>query len=247
MFHYQLILAYDGTAYGGWAVQPNAVTIQQLVQGAFSTLLRLPVLVTGSGRTDAGVHALAQSAHFSHSEPVNIFRLFGGLNGLLPRDIRVKEIRPASPDFHARKSALRKIYRYYLTLGPVCNPFTRNYSWHISSQFNLAAVREAASYFLGTRDFSSFANIGCHRDREKDTVRTIYRLDIVMTEDGLYFEFEGDGFLYKMVRNIVGALVESGLGNCNPSQIPNILAACDRKAAGRTAPPQGLFLVKVIY
>lgn len=246
MYHYQLILAYDGTEYGGWQIQPNSLTIQQLIQEAFTVIFKDTIFVTGAGRTDAGVHAIAQSAHFSISYPIDILRLKGSLNGLLPRDIRVKTINPVSESFHARYSSTKKIYRYYLSLGSTWNPFTRLYSWHISSPFNKEEVKKAIEYLIGEHDFCSFANVK-RGFKEEDTVRILYRIDCIDTPDGFYFEFEGNGFLYKMVRNLMGTLVEVGIGKISSDEIKIILEARDRRKGGRTAPPHGLFLVEVIY
>lgn len=244
---YKMTIAYDGTAYGGWQVQPNAVTIQEVLQDVMSTYFRCPMFTTGSGRTDAGVHALGQSAHFHASPGTDLRRLFRSLNGMLPHDIRILSIEPVAADFHARYSATKKIYRYSLTLGPLANPFTRLYSWHIPTKFDLEALTRAAKYFVGTHNFKSFTNTGYPEDREMDTVRTIYRLECIPTPDGLALEFEGNGFLYKMVRNIVGTLVDTASGKYSPDIIDQMLAQEDRRAAGRAAPPHGLFLVKVFY
>jgi tRNA pseudouridine38-40 synthase len=245
--NYKLIITYDGTAYGGWQVQPNAVTIQQLLQEALSTFFRASLHATGAGRTDAGVHAISQVAHFYTLTTFESRKLLNSLNGLLPKDIRVKSVEPVPHDFHARYSAKSKIYRYHLNLARVANPFIRHYSWHIAAPFVIDAAIEASQCFVGTHDFRSFANVGYVDSRERDTVRTIYRIDTVRTEDGLYFEFEGNGFLYKMVRNIVGCLVEVGLGKYSFKNISKMLAEQDRTAAGHAAPAKGLFLVEVFY
>lgn len=245
--HYKLIITYDGTAYGGWQVQPNAVTIQQLLQEALTTFFREPILAAGAGRTDAGVHALGQVASFQTAKPFDNRRLLNSLNGLLPKDIRVIDLQEVENDFHPRYSAQKKIYRYHLDLGRFATPFKRLYSWHINARFNHETAAEAASHFIGTHDFRSFANVGYHDGRERDTVRTIYRLDLLRSEDELALEFEGNGFLYKMVRNIVGCIVEAATGKLSTAAIPAMLQQLDRKAAGQAAPPQGLFLVEVIY
>lgn len=246
--HYKLRIAYDGTNYGGWQVQPNSTTIQQLIQEAMAIILRHPTFVTGSGRTDAGVHALGQIAHFSTDNPINPIKLLGSLNGLLPKDIRIMEITETTPDFHARYSAIGKTYRYHATLGPVANPFTRLYSWHLREKFSKEQAQRAAHYFIGTHDFCSFANNAHHDDdKERSTIRTIYRIDTIETPHDLYWEFEGNGFLYKMVRNMVGAIVEAALGQIDPDDIPKMLKSHDRRTACRAAPPHGLFLVQVKY
>ncbi|MFA6916152.1 MAG: tRNA pseudouridine(38-40) synthase TruA [Parachlamydiales bacterium] len=246
-YTYKMVLAYDGTPFGGWQIQPQITSIQQLVNEALTTILRQPAYVVGSGRTDAGVHALAQTAHFHTSKPIPLFKVLGSLNGLLPPQIRIKEIVPVSNDFHARYSATKKIYRYHLTLNPLANPFTRLYSWHISAPLDLAALHQAIPYFVGTHDFCSFANIRDSSKPETDTTRTIYRLDAITTSDGLALEFEGNGFLYKMVRNITGCLIEVGKKKRSADDIPALLSARNRTATGSAAPAHGLFLVDVLY
>lgn len=247
MFKYRMDIAYDGTKYGGWQVQPNASTIQQLIQEALKVILRADVGVTGAGRTDAGVHALQQTAHIVVENEIDPFRVRGSLNGLLPANVRIKAITPVSEGFHARYSAKGKIYHYRLHIGQVESPFTRLYSWHVKQKLDLERLRQAAKCFVGTHDFKSFANeahMGC---ASRDSVRTIFRLDVVAEGDSVVLQFEGDGFLYKMVRNITGTLVECATGKIEYSDIIDILAAKDRRFAGTAAPPQGLFLVQVIY
>jgi tRNA pseudouridine38-40 synthase len=244
-YAYKITLSYDGTRYGGWQVQPNSTTIQQLLQTALTTSLQTPTHATGAGRTDAGVHALGQCAHFHTAQAIDCRRLCASLNGLLPADIRILSIETVPADFHARYSATGKCYRYYLTLTPQANPFTRLYSWHLPMTYDRERVMAAAEHLIGTHDFRSFANQkGCDPG---STVRTLTRITPVETDDGLYYEFEGPGFLYKMVRNLMGTLVEVALGKRHPDTMPALLAACDRRAAGTAAPPQGLFLVSVHY
>ncbi len=243
---FKMTIAYDGTRYGGWQVQPNATTIQELIQKSLETIFRKQTFATGSGRTDAGVHALGQTAHFHAPAECDLLRVRRSLNALLPHDIRILDIEPVDESFHARYSAQRKIYRYNLTLGPIENPFTRLYSWHIPTPFDIGAAGYALSAFVGTHDFASFANTGSHEGREKDTVRTIYRAEILPTADGIAIEFEGNGFLYQMVRNMVGSVWEAATGKLQKT-IAQILEQKDRRAAGQAAPPHGLFLVNVIY
>jgi tRNA pseudouridine38-40 synthase len=247
MFHYRLDVSYDGTNYGGWQVQPNAVTVQELIQKAFAVILRQDVAVTGAGRTDAGVHALQQTAHFAVPVSIDPFRLRGSLNGLLPADIRVLRVLPVPSDFHARYSAVGKIYHYEIHLGGVVSPFKRLYCWQVKQKIDVEVLRQAALQFIGTHDFTSFANeahMGC---AARDAVRTISKLDVVVEGDAVSLKFEGDGFLYKMVRNITGTLVECAAGRFAPSHIAAILAAKDRRLAGTAAPSHGLFLVRVNY
>lgn len=245
--NYKLTIAYDGTAYCGWQVQPNGISIQEIVQKQASIILREKIVVIGSGRTDAGVHALGQTAHF-HSSPIENFSRFQkSLNDLIPKDIRILHIEEAAKDFHAQYSATGKIYHYYLHLDRVIDPFKRLYSLHVRGKIDLEVLKEASRVFLGTHDFTSFANEAHKGSAAKDPVKTLKRLDIVEQPGGVCLEFEGDGFLYKMVRNIVGTLLEVAEGKYPKEDLPRILAARDRKAAGQAAPPQGLFLVKVKY
>ncbi len=245
MSKYKLIIAYDGTHYCGWQVQENGPSIQTLIQKALQTALRHPLDLTGSGRTDAGVHARGQTAHFETPIPLNPNRLRISLNALLPPDIRILQIDPAPPDFHARYSAKSKIYHYHLHLDPVSDPFTRLYRYHPPSPLNLTLLQSAAAQFLGTHDFTSFAN-----QKElplTDATRTLYRLDIIPQNQGLRLEFEGNGFLYKMVRNITGTLLDIASNKTPLSHLPQIFAARDRKAAGAAVPPHALFLMHVNY
>lgn len=241
-----MVIAYDGTDYSGWQVQPNGVSIQQVLQETFEQILQQPVKVTGSGRTDAGVHALGQVAHFSLEREIDPAKLLHSLNSLLPQDIRVRLLEPAPPGFHARYSARGKIYHYHLTLG-FRDPFRRRYSTYYPHSLDMDAIREAAQCFVGVHDFTSFANEASAGSAARDPVRHLYRLDIIPEEHGFRFEFEGEGFLYKMVRNIMGTLLEVGSGKLKVADIERLFAAKDRRQAGRTAPPQGLFLVQVDY
>ncbi len=242
---YKLTIAYDGTHYSGWQVQENAQSIQALIQKSLETALRHPLDLTGSGRTDAGVHAKGQAAHFDTDVPFEAPRLRASLNALLPSDIRVFEIEPVDADFHARYSAIGKVYHYHLHLDPISDPFSKLYRHQVFGPFDLEKIRSGSQYFLGTHDFTSFANV--KEEAQTDTIRTIKRLDIVEQKGGVRLEFEGDGFLYKMVRNITGTLLDIAAGKLEPAEIPRILSARDRKQARFAAPPQGLFLYKVLY
>lgn len=245
--NYKMTIAYDGTLYSGWQVQPNAVSIQSLLQDAIKTILRMDVTIIGSGRTDAGVHALGQTAHFKFPGDIDFFRFRGSLNGLLPRDIRVLHVEQVPLDFHAQYSAVGKTYYYHVHLNPVQNPFGRLYSLHVREKMNCDLLQKAAQYFVGEHDFTSFANEAHMGSAAKDPVRTIKRLDFIQEEGGFRLEFEADGFLYKMVRNIVGTLLEVSTGKRQIEEIPRIFEARDRRQAGQAAPPHGLFLVKVDY
>lgn len=242
-----MIISYDGTDFGGWQYQPNSTCVQELIEKALSTIIRHPSEVVGSGRTDAGVHALGQVAHFTTENPIDKEKTLYSLNALLPKEIRILELTEAAEDFHARFSAKGKIYHYHLHLDLIQDPFKRKYALHVLHRVKVDAIKEAAKHFIGTHDFSSFANEQTKGSASKDAVRTLRRLDIIEVEGGIRLEFEGTGFLYKMVRNIVGTLLEVGGGRRSADEIPRILSAKDRKEAGKAADPHGLFLVKVLY
>lgn len=245
---YKLTLAYDGSNYSGWQIQPNASSIQQHLQEALASFLGgEKISIIGSGRTDAGVHALNQIAHFKTEHDINPNRLLLALNGLLPADIRVKKAELAPLQFHCQYSAIGKEYHYHLYLDRVMDPFLRLYSWHVLRRIDLDLLHEAASLFVGRHDFTSFANEPHAGAVAKNPVRTIYRLEICPKDGGIRLEFEGNGFLYKMVRNIVGTLIDVASHRLTLAQVIAIFEAKDRRQAGPAAPPQGLFLVRVDY
>ncbi len=244
---YKLTIAYDGSNFGGWQIQPNAISIQALIEQALSLILRKPIVIFGSGRTDAGVHAKGQVAHFTYEGSFDLEKTLGSLNGLLPVDIRILSLEKMNHRFHARFSAVSKTYHYRLHLNPVPDPFKRRYAYHVPHPVDLELLKSAAAYFLGTHDFTSFANEAGRGSAAHDAIRTLHRLDIIEENGGVRLEFQGDGFLYKMVRNIVGTLLDVCAGKIDKDQIPTILAAKDRKMAGASAPAHGLFLINVEY
>jgi len=243
---YQLIISYDGTHYAGWQVQKTGLAIQPLIQKALQTALRHPVDLTGSGRTDAGVHALGQSAHFDTPIIFDSPRLLASLNALLPPDIRVYTIRPVPSTFHARYSAKSKIYHYLIHLDPVLDPHLRLYRHHHLGPCDLGKIRAALPHLQGTHDFTSFTNEPGKGSASRDPIRTL-AIQLTQEPGGIRLTFEADGFLYKMVRNLTGILLDIGAGRISPNEIPLILAAKDRRKAGHAAPPHGLFLVQVNY
>lgn len=245
--NYRMAVAYDGTQYKGWQIQPNGLTIQEILQNKLAVILRKEISIIGSGRTDAGVHALGQVANFLLPESVDVFRLRGSLNGLLPRDIRVKEIIESHQDFHAQYSAIGKTYHYHLHLDRVQDPFNRLYSYHVKEKADINLLKEAMQLFVGTHDFTAFANENHSGSAANDAIRTIYRLDYIEEPGGARLEFEADGFLYRMVRNITGTLVEIAIGKRSIKEIPIMFEKKDRRLAGQAAPAQGLFLVNVDY
>lgn len=243
---YRMVVAYDGTDYGGWQVQPNAVSIQAVLQETLARILQQPIMATGSGRTDSGVHALGQVAHFTVDKEIDCGRVLTSLNSLLPKDIRVRLLEPAPEGFHSRYSTKSKIYHYHITTG-FRDPFRRRYSTYHPFRFDLEAVKEAAKCFVGTHDFTTFANESDTGSAGRDPVRTLFRLDVVEEEHGYRFEFEGEGFLYKMVRNIMGTLLDVGSGKLTAADIQPLFDARDRRKASKTAAPEGLFLMRVDY
>ncbi len=247
MQNYKLTIAYDGTKFNGWQIQENALGIQPIIQEKLRIFLKEEVKLIGSGRTDAGVHALGQVAHFKCENPVDAHKLLRSLNGMLPAEVRVNSCEHVPLDFHAQYSAKGKIYYYHLYLDEVMDPFLRLYRWHVRGRIDLEKLKQGAKKFLGVHDFTSFANEADEGSAAKDPVRTLYRLDIVPEKGGIRLEFEGDGFLYKMVRNIVGTLIEVAREKRTVESIDELFAAKDRRQAGMAAPPQGLFLVQVHY
>ena len=247
MFRYKFVVAYDGTKYSGWQIQPNAITIQQQLEKSLEIALRQPTQVIGSARTDAGVHALAQVAHFNTNKEIEPQKLHLSLNGLLPKDIRILSLEKTTTSFHARYSAKKKVYRYFLNLQSVRDPFNFLYSLQTRGTISIDLIKKAANYFVGTHDFTSFSNEAHKGSASRNPVRTLYRLDAIENENGLCLEFEGNGFLYKMVRNITGTLLAVGRGKLQPEQILELFAAKDRRRAAAAAPAHALFLVKVDY
>lgn len=247
MKKYKLLIAYDGTEYCGWQVQPNALSIQELIEQKLKILTKERTPITGAGRTDAGVHAIGQVAHFKSPIELETSSIKNSLNGMLPKSIRILEICEVSLDFHARYSAINKVYHYHLNLGPVQDPFERLYSWNVTNPLNLNQMEEAISYLLGTHDFSAFANEATQGAAKKNPIRTLKKISITPERTGVRLEFEAESFLYKMVRNLTGTLVEVGKGKRKPKEILEILESKDRRRAGRAAPAKGLFLVKIDY
>lgn len=248
MRFFRLTLSYDGAAYAGWQMQANARTIQAEFEGALRQVTGERIRAVASGRTDAGVHALGQVVSFSSQTRLPAHVLRQALDANLPKDIVVREVCEAPAGFHAIRDALRKRYRYVVQDGPIRDVFARAYAWYFPQRLDVPAMRAAAAVLLGRHDFSSFEAAGSPRASNE---RTIYELTVERQAgdslDRIVVEVEADGFLYNMVRNIVGSLVDVGRGRQEVSWIAAVLAARDRKRAGMTAPPQGLFLVHVDY
>ena len=240
----KLTLEYDGTRFGGWQIQKNNLTVQGKLEEALERVLGEKVRVHGAGRTDAGVHARGQVAHFETKNPLPLKNIQEGSNRYLPPEIVIRRIETAPPDFHARYSARGKVYRYLIHRRKIPSPFRLNRAYHYPYSLDLKEMRRAAHFLTGRHDFSAFAASG---GSVRDTTRHLSSLKINDQGELLTLEFRGDGFLYKMVRNIVGTLLEVGSGKIKTEDIPGIIVARDRRRAGPTAPPEGLYLVRVIY
>lgn len=243
----KLTIAYDGTDFLGWQFQPRDRTVQGVLQNALHRMTGEPVLTRASGRTDAGVHALGQvvSLVTTNQLPCPVFHR--ALNAHLPFDIRVLEVCEAAPNFHAIDDAVRKRYRYVLHDGPVPDVFLRRYCWNTSRRLDVPAMQAAANVLLGKHDFAAFQSSGSKR---ATTVRTVFCLSVTRPEnqpDLIHVEVEADGFLYTMVRTIVGVLWQVGCGRGDAGTVRRVLESRDRRQAGPAAPPQGLFLLRVEY
>jgi tRNA pseudouridine38-40 synthase len=244
MRNIKLTLCYDGTEFHGWQSQPGLRTVQQVLEDALERLTGVRPSTTASGRTDAGVHALGQVVHFltaSRHEPETFVR---ALNALMPRDVRVLEARELPQAFHATLDARSKRYRYVIDNGRVASPFQLRYTWHVPAPLDVAAMNRAGQRLLGRHDFRSFETDWPNRT---SSVRTIHDLTVERCEELVRIEIEADGFLYNMVRSIAGTLMLVGRGKRPEEWVSDVLAAESRVAAGPTAPPQGLFLVRVCY
>jgi tRNA pseudouridine38-40 synthase len=243
----KLTLQYDGTDFVGWQRQASGTSIQGLFEDALRPIEGSPVTVHGAGRTDAGVHALAQVCSFSLTASIAPAALARALNAVLPPDVRVSQSEVVPDDFHARFSATGKVYEYRIVSAPFVSPFLRRYVWHVLPRLDLAAMRQAAAVLVGEHDFAAFQAAGAE---VHTTIRTIRRIEwsgAGSSEDPLVMQLEGDGFLRHMVRNIAGTVVEIGMGRRPVDAMPEILASRSRARAGPTAPASGLFLRQVLY
>jgi len=245
---FKLTIAYDGSAYEGWQVQKIGTGVQEKVEAALAKLFPAKPRLHSSSRTDTGVHALGMVAHFevpAKQCPMTPRKLALALNHWLPEDVRVLSAARAPGNFHARFDASGKQYRYFVWNHPAMNPLLRHSAWHVPKKLDLRAIRRATPLFVGRHDFQSFAaNRGYQMET---TVRTLTRCDVRKNGALLTFIIEGDGFLYKMCRGIVGTIVQAGLGKFPADDIKPMLAKKDRRVAGMTAPAHGLVLWKVFY
>lgn len=238
------VIAYDGTAYSGWQRQTNGPTIQAAIEEAFVPLLGAAPTVTGAGRTDTGVHALGQVASVRVECAHDVHAIRRALNVRLAPDIRVLSVVDEAPEFHARFAATGKTYRYRIVTAEIVSPFDRWFVWHLPAPLRMDAMKEAAGHCCGTHDFAVFQ---AAHSSVTDTVRTVTRVDLHPTSDGLIVEVHGDGFLRHMVRTMVGTLVDVGAGRRDPAAMPALLRSGERQQAGDTAPASGLTLVSVDY
>ena len=245
----KLTLSYDGSDFAGWQVQPQATTIQGTLASVIGRLTGENVLPQGSGRTDAGVHALAQVATFATESGIPTENFQKAMNDLMPASVRVLAVEEVAAEFHARKSAKAKTYRYRIYRQGVCPPFLARYVWHFPYPLNEAAMARAAKQVEGERDFTSFAAVDSERGVEeaRSNVRTIFSSTWERCGDEFVYSVRGSGFLHHMVRNLVGTFVLVGKGTLAVEDIGSILAARKRSEAGATAPASGLFLVNVEY
>ncbi len=245
MRNIKLLIEYDGTNYQGWQVQPKGPTIQGILEEKLRLLTGQPIQLFGSGRTDSGVHALGQVAHFRTQSQMDVRTIQRALNSLLPADIVIQTVEEVDQAFHARKQSKSKIYEYRILNRNLRSAFHRGYVWHVPQKLNLREMKKATQGLIGEHDFSAFRTVG---SPTRTTVRRVIRAEWKRGRDGLIrFEIEANGFLKQMVRSIIGTLVEIGKGRMNAAEIRKILNSKNRKEAGPTAPAQGLFLKEVKY
>jgi tRNA pseudouridine38-40 synthase len=241
---WKCVCAYDGTAFPGWQSQAGGRAIQDVIESRMAEIFGRPVRLHGSGRTDAGVHALGQVFHFDAEWRHGTEKLLAAFRVGLPAAIQIKSVRPAATDFHARFQATGKRYFYDLHLGDA-DPFTRPYCWAVFKPLDFGAMQAAAAVLCGRHDFRAFSALnGAARE---DTVRTLRRFELARRGRRVRVTAEAEGFLYKMIRSLVGALVSVGEGKLTPADLQRILESRERTAAVLTAPPQGLFLARVFY
>ena len=241
---FRLLLEYDGTEYSGWQLQPNARTVQAVVEEALATVLRHPTRVHAAGRTDAGVHALGQVATFRTDLTVEPRELRKSLNALTPPDVAIREVAPVAEAFDARRTATSRVYEYRIWNQPWRSAFWHRFTWHVPRSLDVRAMRAAAAALVGEHDFSAFRAADCESESR---VRRVLHSGLTETENLCTYRVQANAFLKHMVRAIVGTLVTIGAGDLPPDAMADILASRDRGRAGATAPPQGLCLVAVSY
>lgn len=243
--NFKITIEYDGTNFHGWQRQKNDRTVQEEIEKVLKTITTKKITLAGSGRTDAGVHALGQVAHFKCDTALTPETIMKALNSLLPQDVVILSCEQVGDDFHARFNTKSKVYNYRILNQNIPSAIGRQYTWRIAKKLDVDAMRTAIAYTKGKHDFSAFEGSGSPRSH---STRNIMKAEITNAGNGfLIIELEADGFLKFMVRNIVGTLVDVGLGKITPHGFKEILLSKDRNLASATAPPQGLFLIKVIY
>jgi tRNA pseudouridine38-40 synthase len=240
----KLTLEYNGAAYHGWQVQPNMATVQGTVESWLSVITNFPVRLHAAGRTDAGVHAFGQVAHFDTPSPISLPELHRGLNRLLPEDIVVRQVLEVAHDFHSQYAAKKKTYAYVVYNHPLRSVFRSPYAWHIRKPLDVAAMYEAAQVLVGRHDFSAFRAASC---TARNPVRCLERIAVKRRAQQIFFVLRANGFLQHMVRAIVGTLVAMGQGKMHPHRMRYILKSAQRPLAGPTAPAHGLYMIRVQY
>lgn len=240
----KITVAYDGTNYCGWQIQPNGITIEEVLNKALSKLTGEEIRIIGASRTDSGVHALGNVAVFDSNTSIPPERIAYALNQRLPEDIVITKSEEVPQDWHPRYCNCEKTYEYHILNGKIPDPTRRLNRYFVSYNLDLEKMRQAAEYLKGEHDFASFCNV---RTNVEDTIRTIYSLDVIQEKDEITIRVRGNGFLYNMIRIIVGTLIRVGRGFYTPEQVKDILEAKDRQEAGVTAPPHGLMLVEIKY
>ncbi len=239
-----LRIMYDGASFHGWQVQPDSITVQETLQDAIERILGVRENVVGCSRTDAGVHANDFCCNIRTENEIDCYRLQGALNAVLPDSVSVKSVEEVSVGFHARYDCVTKQYVYRVWNASYKNPFLTSYAWHYKNKIDETLLNEQAQYFVGTHDFKAFCSSG---SSVEETVRTVKSFSVERDGEEVRFTVEADGFLYNMVRIMVGSLIEISENKIEKDKLSDIIDSKDRKCAGRTAPPQGLYLNKVNY
>lgn len=244
MRNIKLTIEYDGKEFNGWQKQPNKLNIQGEIERAIEEITGEQVDLYGSGRTDAGVHSLGQVANFKTNSKLPIEKVAIAINSKLKKSIRIKKAEEVSENFHSRYNCHKKKYRYIINNSSQGSAIYRGLEYHVSQKLNADEMKKAIKFFEGEHDFKAFKSSGTS---SKSSIRTIYNAELKQNGERIIIELTGNGFLYNMVRIISGTLLEVGLGNIKAEDIPNIIESKDRKMAGKTLPPHGLYLVEVMY
>ena len=242
--NYKLNISYDGTAYHGWQKQNNALTVCEVLEKATEKIFKHKIEMIGCSRTDAGVHAIDYICNFKSDLIIPVDKIPLAINTKLPGDIRVKSAEAEDDEFNSRFSAHSKTYIYKTCCSKILNPFLRNYAYHFPYDVNMEKIQKATKYFEGTHDFAGFMTQG---SSQHTTVRTVNFLRAKCYDEMIEFEINANAYLYNMVRIISGTLLYVGIGRINPDDIPDVIKSCDRKRAGITAEPQGLYLKEILY